>query len=188
MDNVQELADKLVEHKQQLSQIEELLKQTPDDVELMKLKDDLIQVITLTQDLQQPVMPYVIPADVKWRKGDRCMALYTDGKYYPAEVTGGANDEYEVKYLEFGNSTTVPESSINTFVPAPKDQLKKGAPIKAIYEDGLFYDAVYMDKGETSGNYMVRFTGLGKKTGRGVGLRYFTKGWEITERSRRPIR
>lgn len=164
MDSVQELAEKLSAHKEQLSQIEELLKQTPTDAELLKLKDDLTQVIALTQELQQPLIPYaVVPQDSKWRPKDRCSAMWNDGKYYPAEVLGGANDEYEVKYLEFGNVATVPESSIQTFVPAPKDQLKKGAPIKAISEEGLFFDAVFMEKAETAGNFMVRFPALGKK-------------------------
>lgn len=112
------------------------------------------------------------------------MALYTDGKYYVAEVVGGSNDEYEIKYLEYGNTAVVPESSLNSFVPVPKDQLKKGAPIKAMSEretDGLFYDAVFMEASETPGNYMVRFSKLGKQLHEVSGFDIIQRAGKITK-------
>ena len=49
--DLEQLQAKLPEHKEQLAQIEELLKANPNDETLLKLHADLKQVIALTEDL-----------------------------------------------------------------------------------------------------------------------------------------
>jgi len=154
---------------EQLTQIEQLLAVTPDDPELLKLKSDLEQIVALTHDLAQgdtiPDEPAAVADDSKWQVEDRCMALWEDGKYYAATIKEIRDDDYHVNFLDYRSKAVAPESSLKPYQPAATDQLETGALIRAISdEDGMFYDAVVVDKASASGFYIIRFPRFGRGT------------------------
>jgi ABC-type multidrug transport system ATPase subunit len=65
--------------------------------------------------------------------GEKVQAKYTaDGKWYNATVKGIKNEQYLVLYLDYGNSETLPTSSLRKFVARGKAQQQNGsAPAKA---------------------------------------------------------
>lgn len=154
MADVADLMQRLQEHRDQLAQIDQLLQLTPGDEELIKIKGDLEQVVALTLELS---------SSSKWKVGDRCTAKWEDGKFYAATITEVKEDDYSVQFLDYGDKATVPESSLESYVPLPVDQLIKGAMVRAISEeDGLFHDA-FIVSDDGNDRFIVRFPKFGKK-------------------------
>jgi hypothetical protein len=175
----------MADHLTQMGQVQALLASDPTNTELLQLQTDLAQLIAMT--LGEAAVPPLIQAGSasataegsavpeeakpKWHVDDKCMALYEDGVHYLAKITNlssGAADAdtlVEVIYLEFGNTASVPVSSLKPFVPAPSHALVKGAPVRAPWpQDGLYYDAVVHAKLEGSDDlFNVRFTMKKKK-------------------------
>jgi len=165
MAEIAELQQKLLEHKNQLAEVVSALAETPDDPELLQIKGDLEQVVALTEELAGGVDVGLVPTEGKWKAGDRCTAKWDkDNKYYAATITDIVEDDYHIMFLDYGNTATVPETSIKPYSCLPKEQLTQGALIRAIWgEDGLFYDAVVANEIDETGKYAVRFPQFGKK-------------------------
>jgi len=106
--------------------------------------NEMSDVPTLPTDISEGIGPTEILTEKKWTIGDRCQALWEDGKYYNARIDGiTAAENFSIIYLDYGNQMEVPESSLKAYIPAPEGLLSQGVKVKAIYtEDGLFYDAV----------------------------------------------
>lgn len=195
---------KLQEHIEQLAHVQALLEQNPHDEELAKLKEDLEQVVKLTEDLtevkqteleeaakaegldvatfaQQLIGHSLYPPEEKWKVGDRCMALWEDRKYWLARIDEINGDEYNVTYLDYGNQSTVPESSLKPFEPVHKEALKAGQLVKAMFaEDKLFYDAIILGKADAPGYYLVRFNKFSKK-------KYEVSSYDLTLRAGKKV-
>jgi ATPase subunit of ABC transporter with duplicated ATPase domains len=63
------------------------------------------------------------PAGDSYEIGEKVQAKYTaDGKWYNATVKGIKGDSYLVFYIEYGNSETLPTSSIRKFIARGKPQ------------------------------------------------------------------
>jgi len=105
-----------------------------------------------------------VQTEKKWAVGDRCQALWEDGKYYNARIDGiTAAENFTLTYLDYGNQSDVPESSLKPYMPASEGLLSQGVKVKAIYaEDGLFYDAV-IDSVLEPGLYAIKYLKWKKK-------------------------
>jgi len=168
MADISDLAARLQDHKDQLAQIDQLLAAAPGDEELLKIKEDLEQVVALTEELTGGGGGAGGDAAQgggagKWKVGDRCTAKWEDNKYYSAIITDVQEDDYSIRFLDYGNTGTCTEASLKTYVPLALDQLVAGAQVRAIWaEDGLFYDAhIVNDLGND--RYELRFPKFGKK-------------------------
>lgn len=165
--NIEELTSKLAEYVEQLSQIDELLKENPNDPELLKLKTDLEQIVALTHDLSQvPVETAVATEEAKWQVDDRCMAQWDgDARFYAAtimEIDG--DDQYKISFLDYKQRITVTESAMKPYAPLSIDQLEKGALVRALFEEEeLFYDGVVVEQSTASGFWLVRFPRFGRQ-------------------------
>lgn len=110
----------LQEYEIQLEQVEIALKADPNNEELLKLKKDLLEVIQLTKELidaeadeslepksaKNARLNLNISQPIKWKTGDRCMAIWrVDGKHYPAVVD---------QILDDGTCTVIFEGYKNT--------------------------------------------------------------------------
>jgi hypothetical protein len=76
--------------------------------------------------------------------GDRVSAKFTDGKWYNAKIETVLSREtkYVVKFLDYGDTTSVPFDWVRPFVPLRPEELQVGQLIRAIFPgDGLYYDA-----------------------------------------------
>lgn len=178
MADIADLTQRLQDHQDQLGQIEELLRQAPDDAELLKIKSDLEQVIALTEELGGGALAgkdNVGGGSSKWKVGDRCTSKWEDGKYYSAVISEMAEDDIHIMYLDYGNKATVPESTLKAYVPLPTDQLVKGAMVRAIWaDDGHFYDGIIVSD-EGNDRFMIRFPRFGKK-------KYEVGAYDVTPR------
>jgi hypothetical protein len=154
---------KYKEHVDQLAQIEALLVEAPDDASLLDLKADIQKYITLFSSQ----MGEAKQTEYKYGAGDRCMAPWTDGKFYVARVENileQATDAGDtlVTYLDYGNTEVVHNRLLKVYAHAPAQFLLEGADIKAVNStDGLFYDA-NIESIVSPGLYRVSF----KKTGK----------------------
>jgi survival-of-motor-neuron-related-splicing factor 30 len=167
MTDIGEVTTRLKENKEQLASIEQLLKSNPNDQTLLKLQSDLRQVVALTEDLSKmagvPPLP-VETEESKWKVGDRCEALWSeDGKWYVARVES-VDDlaTYTVTYLEYGNKSSVAESSLKPYTPASVDQLSQGTAVKAFWQ-GQVYPGAVSGPGSTPGTFSIKFAKWKKK-------------------------
>jgi len=64
-------------------------------------------VKTMTIGSGPMTMPAVTPKALTFVKDEKCQALWTDGKYYAAQVMKVDNNKYTIKYLEYGNTAIV---------------------------------------------------------------------------------
>jgi energy-coupling factor transporter ATP-binding protein EcfA2 len=55
---------------------------------------------------------------VKYEVGEKCQALWTDGKYYDVQIMKIALGKYTVKYLAYGNSVAVDLKALKKAAPA----------------------------------------------------------------------
>jgi len=80
-----------------------------------------------------PVNMAVAPKPVSYAKDEKCQALWTDGKYYTAQIMKvDAPGKYTVKYLEYGNTKAVTAKELKKADPAAtKAAPGKPAPGKA---------------------------------------------------------
>jgi len=122
------------------------------------------RVPSVAPDLGDDDLVSSMVTEKKWSIGDRCQALWEDGKWYNARIDGvTAAENFNVTYLDFGNTSDVPESSLKPYIPASEGLLSQGVKVKAIYqEDGLFYDAVIESVLEP-GLYAIKYLKWKKK-------------------------
>eukprot|EP00954_Amorphochlora_amoebiformis_P014057 1101858-Amorphochlora_amoeboformis.AAC.1 len=155
---VDDLVQKLSEHRSQLEQVEQLLVAKPGDSMLTKLHEDLKKVVELTEDLMK-TQEERRAKEVK--VGDRCEAVWTDGKWYTARVDSvdEANNKYGVTYLVYGNTGEVRIENMRPYKHAKKSQVRVGAEVRAFWQaDGLFYPAT-VESITSNGHYRVNFKG-----------------------------
>jgi hypothetical protein len=79
----------------------------------------------------------------KWQLKQRCMAQWTDGKYYSARIDSITEiNTFRVTFLDYGNTHEVTLSQLQPYLHAPAVLLKPDVLVRAVWpEDGLFYDA-----------------------------------------------
>jgi len=58
-------------------------------------------------------------AAVTYAVGEKCQALWSDGKYYAALVQKVAAGKYTIKYTAYGNTATIPATQLKKAAPAP---------------------------------------------------------------------
>ena len=85
-----------------------------DVVEEKKSKDG---VMTIGGGSIAPKPVAAKPAAVVYKEGDKVTALWTDGKWYPAQVKKVDKEKYTVLYTEYGNTAVVPASSLKKEAP-----------------------------------------------------------------------
>jgi len=80
-----------------------------------------------------PVNMAVAPKPLTYIKDEKCQALWTDGKYYAAQILKVEAGKYSVKYLEYGNTKlcTAKELKKAEAVPVKAAANGKPAPAKA---------------------------------------------------------
>jgi energy-coupling factor transporter ATP-binding protein EcfA2 len=67
-----------------------------------------------------PVNMTVAPKPLTYIKDEKCQALWTDGKYYTAQIIKvDAPGKYTVKYLEYGNTKAVTAKELKKAEAAP---------------------------------------------------------------------
>ena len=188
------MAEKHAEYLQQLQQVEALLTATPTDAGLLQLKEDIKQLITLSgfvvpssssaqtstpvpssssSSIATPALPTTGSArtEIKYNQGDRCMAPWTDGKYYLARVDylleqPSEEGDTSVTFLDYGNTEIVLQSTLQGYETAPAHLLLEGTEVRAVNPtDGLCYDAVV--EGMVSlGRYRISFAKTSKNSKR----------------------
>jgi len=76
-----------------------------------------------------PVNMAVAPKPVSYAKDEKCQALWTDGKYYTAQIMKvDAPGKYTVKYLEYGNTKSVTAKELKKADPAAATKAAPGKP------------------------------------------------------------
>ncbi|KAJ2852371.1 hypothetical protein IWW36_000258 [Coemansia brasiliensis] len=97
-------------YKQKLEEVQLALSADPKNSELQQLKEEIESLLSLSTQLQQPSTPrtnkHGREAESKqhtWRIGDLCEARFSDGKYYPARVTGLKADLFQVTFVGYGD-------------------------------------------------------------------------------------
>lgn len=167
MADIQQLADKLLQHKTKLAGVENALSSNPSDEVLLKLKEDLKQVIDLTTKLYKmklakaPQHPASVPGGtvtefnfVDWKVGDLCYARWTDGERYIAKIINKVHDEAEIQYLEYGDTTTTNLSGLKPYASPEASEYNIGCLCKALHSDGFLYNGSITRAG-TKDNYVV---------------------------------
>jgi len=146
--------EQLATYKVQFDQIEQALKQDPDNESLLKLKADLIDVINLTEDLLKlnkhpnkeikeknsvkemftPSTPpsksaSSVPFSPSFSNGTRCLAKYDeDGLWYEAVIESvpiSPEDKYLVSFTDYGNQAYVGSDSITSLKNDGKKRKEK---------------------------------------------------------------
>jgi hypothetical protein len=83
-------------------------------------------VKTMTIGSGPMTMPAATPKALTFVKDEKCQALWTDGKYYPAQVMKVDGPKYTVKYLEYGNTAIVQAKQMKKADAAPAVPTKGG--------------------------------------------------------------
>jgi len=68
---------------------------------------------------------------VTFAKDEKCEALWTDGKYYAAQVLKVDGPKYTIKYLEYGNTAIVQAKQMKKVVAAPAGKATAGKKVAA---------------------------------------------------------
>ncbi|GAK66673.1 uncharacterized protein PAN0_014c4896 [Moesziomyces antarcticus] len=131
----------------QLADTESALRSDPDNADLKALRDELVNLIQLsksipTDDANEPPPPppepspppppsapsgsrmYAGPSQ-RFTVGQQVNALYSDRRWYPARIVSlsgdPANPLCTVVYTGYGNSETLPSSSLKPLPAQPQD-------------------------------------------------------------------
>ncbi|MES1918561.1 Survival of motor neuron-related-splicing factor 30 [Bonamia ostreae] len=174
---------RLKEHKTQLRSVEKLLQKDPANQTLADLQKDLINVIAATEkfiktkslkaarnasseaDKKLDASPEkkAIPREWgvyknDWKAGERCQVMYTDRRWYMAEISEiDAENTASLILLDNGNEHAAPCKRLRTYVPMLREDVQKDSDVKAIWEfDGLFYDSKVVALNE-DGTFQVLF-------------------------------
>jgi len=174
------LNKRLSEHKNQLRGVEKLLQKDPANETLIDLQKDLVNIITATEkyvktksiksgsgpsqtnqndEEQKKTIPREWGVYKKdWKVGERCQVLYTDRKWYFAEITEIDSENIaSLILLHDGIEHAVPCKRLRTYVPILREQINIDDEVKAVWEfDGLFYDAKVLKENE-DGTFQVLF-------------------------------
>ncbi|XP_064482352.1 survival of motor neuron-related-splicing factor 30-like [Ornithodoros turicata] len=115
-------SEDLQNYQIQLQQVEAALTNDPNDEDLLKLKEDLLEVINLTLNListesAEPTSSKAldsprqssdeggVPDNLGWFPGDKCLALWKDGKYYDATIEDIIGEgQATVTFTAYGNT------------------------------------------------------------------------------------
>jgi hypothetical protein len=70
---------------------------------------DGIKVLSISGTSSAPMPAKKVVAKVAYTVGEKCQALWTDGKYYTAQIMKVIPDstKYQIKYLEYGNVVNI---------------------------------------------------------------------------------
>ncbi|KAI9471289.1 hypothetical protein LPJ78_002315 [Coemansia sp. RSA 989] len=101
-------------YKQKLSEVELALSADPQNTELQQLKEEIKSLLSLSTQASTS-------KEHTWRIGDLCEARFSDGKYYPARVTGLKEGLFQVTFVGYGD---VQEKRANE-MRAPREPKKK---------------------------------------------------------------
>jgi len=90
-------------------------------------KKDASGAFVISMSATPAPAPKPKPAEpaVTYAVGEKCMALWTDGKHYAAQVKKVEKDKFQVLYSAYGNMSWVPASSLKK-APAPAAAGPKG--------------------------------------------------------------
>lgn len=93
-----------------------------------------------------------------WKTGERCQVLYSDKRWYIAEITDiDSEGVASLILLDSGADYSLPSKRLRTYVPMLPSDIKIGDEVKACWEfDGLFYDSKILGKNK-DGTYNVLF-------------------------------
>jgi ATPase subunit of ABC transporter with duplicated ATPase domains len=83
-------------------------------------------VKTMTIGSGLMTMPAATPKALTFVKDEKCQALWTDGKYYAAQVMKVDGPKYTIKYLEYGNTAIVQAKQMKKADAAPAVPTKGG--------------------------------------------------------------
>ncbi|MES1914662.1 MAG: hypothetical protein MHM6MM_006709 [Cercozoa sp. M6MM] len=158
-ETVTDLEEKLTGFRSKLARVNKMLMRRPDDEQLQGLDKHLKQLIQVTENLVQQkkekergaaddaderavaerAARLARKADTRgrfkeqWEENERCVAQYTDGRWYTGVVSAVGVDP---------SQATVALQQIRTYVPMRRDQVKIGDRLRAMWsQDGLFYEA-----------------------------------------------
>ena len=76
-------------------------------------------------------MPAAAPKPLTFVKDEKIEALWTDGKYYAAQVLKVDGLKYTVKYLEYGNTAIVQAKQMKKAEAAPAGKAAAGKKVAA---------------------------------------------------------
>jgi len=71
-------------------------------------------------------MPAAAPKPLTYVKDEKCQALWTDGKFYAAQVLKVDGAKYTIKYLEYGNTAIVQAKQMKKAEAAPAGKAAAG--------------------------------------------------------------
>lgn len=151
-DSTEELTTKLNTYKEQLEQVETLIKTDPGNESFIKLRADLLEVVALTQDLVNirtgegggsVAVPAAAAAPVvsatsngTYVVGAVVEAFFQD-KWYPAAIEEMVSDKYTVFFIGYGNKEELASSNIRP-IPIPVNSVAKGQAVVGFKCEGQF--------------------------------------------------
>ncbi|KAJ1954663.1 hypothetical protein IWQ62_005707 [Dispira parvispora] len=116
----------LAGYRDQLNQVELLLKEDPSNADWVKLKTDLVEIINLSEGLlKPPAKPtsQTEPDSTSWKPGDKCLAKWSvDQQFYEAEIQT-ITPQVTVLFTAYGNTDVV---TFNDLKVLPKDPRHPG--------------------------------------------------------------
>jgi len=145
---------KLNTYKEQLAQVQELIKTDPNNESFFKLRDDLLEVVALTQDLVnirtgqgnsdgQPmggqtaeVLPPAATSASAYAVGVMVEAFFDD-KWYPAVIEDITEDKYKVFFVGYGNTEELTDGNIRP-IPVPANPVPKTKAVVGFKCEGQF--------------------------------------------------
>ncbi|KAJ1654936.1 Survival of motor neuron--splicing factor 30 [Dispira simplex] len=108
-------------YRDQLKQVELLLKEDPSNADWLKLKSDLVEIITLSEGLLKPPAKATGQPElesISWKPGDKCLAKWSvDQQFYEAEIQT-TTPQITVLFTACGNTDVV---TLNDLKFLPED-------------------------------------------------------------------
>eukprot|EP01006_Ploeotia_vitrea_P047834 TRINITY_DN67169_c4_g2_i1.p1 TRINITY_DN67169_c4_g2~~TRINITY_DN67169_c4_g2_i1.p1 ORF type:complete len:329 (+),score=52.13 TRINITY_DN67169_c4_g2_i1:42-989(+) len=166
-DQVNSIEEKLKQYEEQLTQVTNLLEQSPQaNPSLEKLKNQINEAIEATNQLLQDAKSKLqTKIEDNLLPGSICEAKYEDdGSWYTVrvddvlpEIDEDDEKKWQVTFIGYGNTIECTSENLRPFRPPNPDALVPGDTCYAVYSDnGMFYEAV-IDKPTDKGTVWVTF-------------------------------